>query len=368
MFQRPCLLVVMLFAIPGMGLSQEAEPKKDERTDAVKAMVAAYVEAFNKKDLEKVSQAWAEDCTVTDRSTGERVEGRAAMKEDLKAGFEAQPDLKLSAEVDRVKFLTDDVAQVEGHTVVAGPNDDPVTSTYSAILTKAGDKWQIKSLEELAAPEPATPYDALKELDFLLGRWVDDGEDSRVETNIRYAPSEAFLIRSFVVHTEEGVDQEGTQVIGWDPRAKQIRSWTFNSDGSFGEAIWTKSGDEWLIKSSQTLADGGAASGTYVLSKESDDSLQLQLIGHTVNGSPQPASDPVTMRRQQEETAAADEATGKVQQAAGTAEEKTPRAQEGAGEAQGKTSAPPEEPKAPANEKPKAPEQKTEAPKPCNPC
>jgi uncharacterized protein (TIGR02246 family) len=350
MFQRLCLLVVMLFAIPGMGLGQEAEPKKDERTEAIHAMVAAYVEAFNKKDLEKVALAWAEDCSVTDRSTGERVEGRAAMKDDLKAGFEAQPDLKLSAEVGRVKFITDEVAQVEGQTVVAGPNADPVASSFSAILTKSGDKWQIKSLEELTAPEPETPHDALKELDFLLGRWVDEGEGSRVETHIRHAPSGAFLIRSFAVQTQEGIDQEGTQVIGWDPRAKQIRSWTFNSDGSFGDGIWTKSGDEWLIKSSQTLADGGAASGTYVLSKENDDTLQLQLIGHTVNGAPQPAADPVTMRRQAEETAAAGEATGEVQEAKGTAEEKT-------GASQG-----------PANEKTKAPEQKTEEPKPCSPC
>jgi uncharacterized protein (TIGR02246 family) len=353
MFQRLRLLVVMLFAIPGIGWGQETEPKKDERTEAIQAMVAAYVEAFNKKDLEKVSLAWAEDCSVTDRATGERVEGRAAMKDDLKAGFEAQPALRLSAEVGRVKFITDDVAQVEGHTVVAGPNDDPVESSFSAIFTKSGNNWQIKSLEESAVPIPATPYDALKELDFLVGRWVDEAEGSRVETAIRYSPSEAFLIRSFAVHTEEGVDQEGTQVIGWDPRAKHIRSWAFNSDGSFGEGVWTKSGDEWLIKSSQTLADGGVASGTYVLSKENDDTLQMQLIGHTVNGAPQPASDPVTMIRQAEETAA-QKTTGEVQQATGTVEEKTGAAQE--------------KPKATANEKTKAPERKTEESQPCSPC
>lgn len=356
MFKCRRLLVVMLLGMPGMGIGQEAEPKKDDRAEAVKAMVAAYVEAFNKKDLEKVTAAWAEDCTVTDRTTGDRVEGRAAMKDDLKAGFEAQPDLRLSAEVGRVKFITDNVAQVEGQTVIAGPNDDPVASTFSAILTKAevGNNWQITSLEELTAPDPETPYDALKELDFLVGRWVDEGEDSRVETAFRYSPNASFLIRSFTMHTEDGVAHEGTQVIGWDPRAKHIRSWTFNSDGSFGEGIWTKSGEEWLIKSSQTLADGGAASGTYVLTKENDDTLQMQLIGHTVNGTPQPASEAVTVRRQAEESAATEEGAGAVQQAGGTVE--------------GKTGVAREKPKAAEAKQSQAPEPKSDAPKPCNPC
>ncbi len=340
MLNRRCLLVVMLFGIPGIGMGQEAEPKKDDRAEAVKAMVAAYVEAFNKKDLEKVSAAWAEDCTVTDRATGERVEGRAAMKDDLKAGFEAQPDLRLSAAVERVKFITDGVVQIEGQTVIAGPNDDPVTSSFSAILTKAGDKWQIKSLEESAVPDPATPYDALKELDFLVGRWVDEGEGSRVETVFRYSANAAFLIRSFTMHTEDGVAHEGTQVIGWDPRAKHIRSWTFNSDGSFGEGVWSKSGEDWLIKSSQTLADGGAASGTYVLSKVNDGTIEMQLIGHTLNGAPQPTSDAVTMIRQPEETA-----TEATQEKTGAAQEKSQDT---------------------ATEETTAPE--SESPKPCNPC
>ena len=29
-----------------------------------------------------------------------------------------------------------------------------------------------------------------------------------------------------------------TQRIGWDPAAKQIRSWEFDSEGGFGEGTW----------------------------------------------------------------------------------------------------------------------------------
>ena len=32
----------------------------------------------------------------------------------------------------------------------------------------------------------------------------------------------------------------GTQLIGWDPRIRQIRSWVFDSDGGFSEALWSQ--------------------------------------------------------------------------------------------------------------------------------
>ena len=38
------------------------------------------------------------------------------------------------------------------------------------------------------------------------------------------------------------------QVIGWDPAAKQVRSWVFDSGGGIGEGIWTKQGDKWIKK------------------------------------------------------------------------------------------------------------------------
>ena len=63
---------------------------------------------------------------------------------------------------------------------------------------------------------------------------------------------------------------------------------------------WSSSGDDWLIKSSQTLADGNAASGTYILTKVSDDEVTLKLIGHEVEGEPQPTGPAATLVRRPE--------------------------------------------------------------------
>jgi hypothetical protein len=96
---------------------------------------------------------------------------------------------------------------------------------------------------------------------------------------------------------QEGELHEGTQVIGWDPRAKRIRSWTFDSDGSFGEESWSKLDDEWIIKMTRTTADGGTAAATQVLSRKDDNTLTVQAIAREIDGEPAPAGDPVTVER-----------------------------------------------------------------------
>lgn len=295
---KRCLLsVAVVLVVAGSSSGQEANAKPDPRVESVQSMIAAYVEAFNAQQLEKIAQLWAEDCSYTDRTTGERVEGREGLQADLQKVFNEQPKLKLAGTVERVKFITDHVAQVEGQTVMGGPDLEPVRMLFSAILVKKGETWQFSSLEESAVPAVSSPYQALKQLDWLVGRWVDQGEQATVENQIRWSANATFLIRSTTVHTESGIAQQGTQVIGWDPRAQQIRSWVFNSDGSFGEGFWSKSGNDWLIKSSQTLPDGKAASGTYVLEKVNPETLRVRLIGHTIDGAPQPAAEAVTMLR-----------------------------------------------------------------------
>jgi hypothetical protein len=56
-----------------------------------------------------------------------------------------------------------------------------------------------------------------------------------------------------------------SQRIGWDPLAKHIRSWVFDSAGGFGESVWTSDDNSWLIKATAVRPDGTAASATNLL-------------------------------------------------------------------------------------------------------
>ena len=179
-----------------------------------------------------------------------------------------------------------------------------MTTAFSAVFVESDGKWKITTMEEMPTAKPESPSNALADLEWLVGKWVDDGDAAQVETTVRWTANRGFLLRSFVVESKEDgeVTRQGTQVIGWDPRARRYRSWSFNSDGSFGDATWSKNEDDWLIKSSQTLADGQAAAGTFVLTRVDDDTISLQLIGHSIEGDPQPASPAVQVVRVQDES------------------------------------------------------------------
>jgi len=166
-------------------------------------------------------------------------------------------------------------------------------------------KWLIDSIEESPITQPQAPGNALQQLNWLIGRWVDKDGAVQVETNFKWSSSGAFLLRSYIVHSKGELVREGTQVIGWDPRASEIRSWSFNSDGSFGDGVWSKSGADLLIKSTQTLADGRSASGTYVLTPVDENTMTMQLIGHSIEGTPQPARAAVKVVREEKPAAAA---------------------------------------------------------------
>jgi hypothetical protein len=62
-----------------------------------------------------------------------------------------------------------------------------------------------------------------------------------------------------------------SQRIGWDPLARQIRSWEFDTAGGFGEGRWSRAGDQWTIKHTGVQADGTASSATNIMTNESRD-------------------------------------------------------------------------------------------------
>jgi len=263
----------------------------------IRQTVDAYVTAFNKGDVKALATMWAEDGVHTDRVSGARTAGKKAILADLAEAFRTQPEARLAATVNRVRLITADVANVEGQTALGGGGETPEMSTFSAILVRQNDRWLLSSIEEMNVATPSSPQEALGELAWLVGKWRDTSDKVTVDTTVRWSNSNAFLLRSFVAMSGEEQLEQGTQVIGWDPRSQQIRSWSFNSDGSFGDGQWNKNGEDWVIHSSQTLADGRAATGSYILTRTGDNAISLRLVGHEIEGEPQPATPAAQVER-----------------------------------------------------------------------
>lgn len=78
----------------------------------------------------------------------------------------------------------------------------------------------------------------------------------------------------------------------------------FDSDGGFGEGVWTQKGDLWVAKFSQTLADGRTASSTNIYRPIDADRYGWQSVGRKVEGEFAPNIEEVTVVRKGVEPAA----------------------------------------------------------------
>lgn len=275
----------------------KVEAKPDAVREAVDKLVQSYVEAFNKNDADAVAAHWSEKGVYVDRETGERSEGREHLLNDFRQLFSEHGGAQLTIDVTRTRLVRPDVAAVEGTATAMIPDAETIATDFSALLVKQQDKWLIESVNESPLAGPTSAQEALQELAWMIGHWVDESDSVHVDTNCRWGADGTFLVRSFVVQPADEELMQGTQVIAWDPRLEQIRSWKFFSDGSFGEAVWSKSGDDWLIKGTHTLSDGRLASGTQVIQRVDENTLLVQLIGRDIDGVPVPSTEPVKVVR-----------------------------------------------------------------------
>jgi len=127
---------------------------------------------------------------------------------------------------------------------------------------------------------------------------VDDSPEVDDSATVKWTKNKTFLTYAFKI-SESGSDDvlEGTQIIGWDPSARTIRSWMFDSDGGIGEGTWSKKDNVWVVKFNQILPDGRKASATNVYSLVDGKTFNWKSIGRKLDGKFIPNIDEVKMVR-----------------------------------------------------------------------
>jgi uncharacterized protein (TIGR02246 family) len=286
--------------LPATGASPATVKDSTQEAEPIRQALRSYIDAFNKHDAKAVAALWMTKGVYVDRSTGERIEGRDALGRDFAATFKEQPTARLDGNVQSVRFIRPDVASADGQAVESAQGDESGgnKTAFSAIFVREGGHWLIDSIQESDLPASQPEPVSLTDLEWMVGHWVDKSDQARVDTVCHWSGRQTFLMRSFTIKTsEENEPEQGTEIIGWDPKTKQIRSWMFLSDGSFGEAVWTKDGKDWEREGTQTLSDGRTASGTQVISRVDDNTMTVEMIAKDIDGEPQPASDPLTVVR-----------------------------------------------------------------------
>lgn len=299
--KRIALSLILLFTLAtGQLLGDEPAAPASPEVEAVSKVVKGYVDAFNKRDAAALAKLWSPEAVYLNRTTGEEVVGREAIGKQFAEYFKGQPELKLSVTTESIQLISPNVALERGISQLVVPKAEPEVVDYTAIYVKRDGQWLLDRITDDAKIEIPSHYEHLKVLEWMVGSWGDQDEEVQIQTECKWAKNQNFLVRSFSIVVGDQIDTSGMQIIGWDPAAKSIRSWTFDSNGGFAEATWKKKGDRWYISNRGVLPDGRLATMVNVMKPVDKDSFTWETIERTAGGELLPNISAVTVVRNPE--------------------------------------------------------------------
>jgi uncharacterized protein (TIGR02246 family) len=244
------------------GVRRAADRKADEA--AIRANVAAFVKAYNAHDAKAIAALFTPDGQIVDKE-GDASEGRDAIQQTFATLFTENPQKRLEVTIESIRFLGSDLAMEEGTTKeTIAPGEPPEYDRYTVLHVKRDGKWQMAMARDEEGPPPSS-HEQLRPLAWLVGEWVDDGGSVIVNSTCRWSEDGNFLLQEFNLQVSGKNAMRVSQRIGWDPLAKSIRSWVFDSEGGFGESVWTRDDNIWIIKARGVRPDGSTGSSTNML-------------------------------------------------------------------------------------------------------
>ncbi len=267
-----------------LGEKNDGAAGRPEDVKALGALVRAFTDAYNKGDVKAVAELFTEDAEVTEES-GATVRGREAVARLFAGAFEEAPKATIELFPESLRFLGKDAARETGRSRINPPGGGaPDRARYTVLYVRRGGRWLQDSVHEYP-DRSLTPHERLQELEWLVGDWVDEGDEGIVETACHWSDDKNYLIRNFRMRVSGLPVSGGTQRIGWDPRSEQIKSWVFDHDGGFSEGLWCRlDKNRWVVKADGVLADGKTISATQILTYVNKDMARWRMVGRTIGG------------------------------------------------------------------------------------
>jgi uncharacterized protein (TIGR02246 family) len=291
---------VLMLVPRGASVAEDAKAAKAKPDQEIRKLLTEMEECFNRRDAKGLAACWTANGDFVSQE-GERFVGRDSIEKGFQASFGAKKESKLQILVLSTRLVGEGVALIDA--VVAVKPQTTVSAgepTFQLVLAKHEGRWLIETARE-TVNQVSGEVPQLKELGWMVGSWAEENTRKSgvtVRSTCDWATGGNWLIRKFSATGKKGLVRGGTEVIGWDARAHRIRSWVFDYDGSFGENVWVRDGNRWVVKHAGTLADGGDASVKYIVTPVDADTITVRSKDHVVNGEKQPDLPEITMKRQ----------------------------------------------------------------------
>jgi uncharacterized protein (TIGR02246 family) len=291
--KRRLTFCIAIFLVCASGSWLDADQTEDE--NAIRKSGTTYVEAFNKQDAKAIAALWSPNAVYTNPRTGEEVVGRDAIEQQLVGIFAESKETKLEVTVDSIRFLSPNVAIEQGTSRVLRPGAEPDETVYAAVYVKSGSSWLLDQMSEEAVAVFRSNYQHLKDLEWMIGSWVDEDENSKLESTAKWTKNQTFISQTFTASMKGESELSGIQLIGWDPISQKIRSWVFDSDGGFGSSTWKKKGNQWIIHATATLPDGRISTDIRTITLVDDKTITWQASSRELDGELLPNIAPIKL-------------------------------------------------------------------------
>ena len=289
-------LSVGLMLVPMAWTGGDKIPAADEQ--AMQARAKEMIAAFNRGDAKTLAAMFTENGDYMDEG-GRRIQGRAAIEQYFQKLFDAGKGAELRVHKTGVRMVRPDLAITDGVMEVIPPGGGLSSSArYTTVQVKQDGKWFLESVRE-AVVTPPTQAEKLDDVSWLIGDWVpDEGKKGPSMTmSFSWTENNNFIVNHFTNLVQDVPVAGGTQYIGWDPAAKTIRAWVFDSTGSISEASWVKDGKGLKSKTTTTLPDGRKATSNNVVTRIDNNCITVQFTNRMVDGQSQPDSPEVKLKR-----------------------------------------------------------------------
>ena len=129
-------------------------------------------------------------------------------------------------------------------------------------------------------------HGSVHDLAWLAGDWVAERAGTKAEVASRWKPAEDLIERQFTVTQDGKPVSLSTEIIAWDPLTRQIRSWTFSSDGGRAEGTWHPMGNAWVVVHRGVMADGTPTISTDLWAHLLGDAIGWRSVQRSVGGQP----------------------------------------------------------------------------------
>jgi uncharacterized protein (TIGR02246 family) len=303
MFQK-CIVTVTALTLVVLGVGflvaqskGTKGPDREADKPAIDKLIKANIQAFNNRDAAAIAANWTDEGEYI-RNDGDPVRGRADIQKGYAEFFKSlkgKPTVEV--QTDNLRFPSADTAVSEVTLRLKNEQGQVIASSWrNTFLVREDGQWKVALVQEWDRDNSLD--DTLKDLEWLIGIWRMDTKDRDVTTTYEWDENKTFIRGKYTVKQGAKVVESGMQIFGRDNAEGGIRSWVFQSDGGFGDGLWTRDGKNWTVDFGGVTADGKKLSATVNYVRVNADTFTWQSVQQTVDGQPIADTQPIKVTKQ----------------------------------------------------------------------